>query len=53
MIKKPSIIWRWKGSLKSFTEGIVRQETKNLIKIDNEWFLKDDLEIRGYEERVK
>jgi len=26
---------------------------KNLIKIDSEWFLKDDLEIKGYKEGVK
>lgn len=51
MTTKPPILWRWKGHGK-FTEGVVQQEMKEMIKIDGEWFLKADIDIKGYEEKV-
>ncbi len=50
MNDKPSILWRWKGH-GEFIEGQVQQEMRDLIKISGEWFMKQDIDIKGYEEK--
>jgi hypothetical protein len=52
MTDKPSIFWRWKGSKAEYREGHVDQEMRYLIKIDGEWDMKADLDIKGYKEKV-
>lgn len=51
MTTKPPILWRWAGH-GEFTEGVVQQEMKCLINISGEWFIKADIDIKGYEEKV-
>ena len=46
MKTKPPILWRWKGHGK-WTEGIVQQEMNDLIKISDEWYLKQDIDTRA------
>ena len=51
MTDKPPIFWRWKGKEK-FNEGRVDQEMRFMIKIRGEWYMKCDIDIKGYEEKV-
>lgn len=52
MTTKPTILWRWKGGVGHFWKGHVVQEMRLMINIDGFWYLKDELEIRGYKERI-
>jgi hypothetical protein len=53
MTDRPVILWRWKNSLGKFTRGLVGQESRYLILISGEWYLKEDIEIKGYDYGVR
>jgi len=52
MTDYPPILWRWKWGNR-WERGVVQQEMEELIKISGFWCLKGDVEIKGYEEKVK
>jgi len=52
MTDKLSIQWRWRGD-KKYTKGIVQQEQALVIKIDDDWYLKENLDVKGYVYKVE
>jgi hypothetical protein len=49
MTDKPPILWRWKGSVGHFQKGHVFQEQREMINIDGFWYIKSEIDIKGYE----